>query len=240
MRLRFRPMPGLTVATVISLIILISLGTWQYHRLQWKTGVLAEIEQAATAAPFQGFNEVKQALADDEPIDFRRIGISADLRSMPYPFYVFSAENKDISWRPYRLADNNGIVVFVAQDLVPDREKEDHALDAQDAVDIVGYVRLARENAQAAKQSSPGRNRWFGFNPLPETHDWGDVIPDVVETRYYIDQVPRAVSADALPVKRPRIANNHLDYMLTWYGLALTLLVIYLIMHHREGRLTWR
>ncbi len=237
MRLRFRPMPVLTLITVVSLAILIGLGTWQYQRLQWKTQLLAEIDQAANAAPFTSYQGVNQALANGEAIDFRRIGVKADFLSMEKPFFVFSAQNKDISWVPYRLSENGGVLVFATGELVSDKNKQDSRTDAIDDQDLVGYVRLARANKQAAKQSSPDRNRWFGFNPLPETDNWGEMIADPVETRYYIDVVPRAISAEDLPIKRPDIRNNHLDYMLTWYGLALTMLAIYLIMHRREGRL---
>ena len=58
--------------------------------------------------------------------------------------------------------------------------------------------------------------------------------------RYYIDVVPGVTQAAELPLKRPNIRNNHLDYMLTWYGLALALLVIYLILHAQRGRLGLR
>ena len=58
--------------------------------------------------------------------------------------------------------------------------------------------------------------------------------------RYYVDRVPGALDASLLPPKRPDIRNNHFDYMLTWYGLAIVMLIIYGVMHHREGRLSWR
>ena len=55
--------------------------------------------------------------------------------------------------------------------------------------------------------------------------------------RFYIDTVPGASDADLLPLKRPDIRNNHLDYMLTWYSFAVILLIIYFILHRRAGRL---
>ena len=49
MRVKFRPMPWLTAIVAIMLAILISLGVWQYKRLQWKTTLLAEVEASVTA-----------------------------------------------------------------------------------------------------------------------------------------------------------------------------------------------
>ncbi|MEM7730550.1 MAG: SURF1 family cytochrome oxidase biogenesis protein [Pseudomonadota bacterium] len=51
-------MPGLTLAVLICLPILIGLGVWQYQRWQWKTGVLAEVEAAVTAPPLDGIYRV--------------------------------------------------------------------------------------------------------------------------------------------------------------------------------------
>jgi len=43
-------------------------------------------------------------------------------------------------------------------------------------------------------------------------------------------------SAQGLPPKRPEIANNHFDYMLTWFSLAIILLIFYVLIHIRDGR----
>ncbi|MBC6411456.1 MAG: hypothetical protein GDA39_00240, partial [Hyphomonadaceae bacterium] len=158
-------------------------------------------------------------------------------RSMDPPFFVFTAVNRDVSWRVFHVFDDGGLSVFAATDIVPEDNRDSLKIIAEDAT-LAGYVRAWRKPGWLAPQSSPHENRWFGFNPVPEEYDWADQVSGPVKTRYYIDAVSGADAADALPVKRPEIANNHLDYMLTWYGLALALLVIYGILHQREGRLT--
>lgn len=237
MRAVFRPMPGLTIVTLIALAILISLGVWQYQRLQWKTNLLAEIEQVADAPPFNSLSEVGDALSRGEPIDFRRIGVErAEIVSPSSdPFFVFTPQNRDISWRIYRPVRANGKTVFAALDVIADEERKGVSQDVTQ-IPLIGYVRLARESNGAAK-SSPEKNRWFGFNPLKETHNWANTIIGGADVRFYIDTVPGALAANSLPPRRPNIRNNHFDYMLTWFGLAVTLFVIYLIMHRRAGRL---
>ena len=44
--LRFRPYPGLTIATVIAFIILCGLGFWQLERLQWKLNLIETVALA--------------------------------------------------------------------------------------------------------------------------------------------------------------------------------------------------
>ena len=233
-------MPGLTIVTLISLVILISLGTWQYHRLQWKTGLLAEIDQVADAPPFTSLAQVQDALERGEPVDFRRIGINGDYVDVDDPFFVFTAVNKNISWRVFTPILSGGYACFVTGDTIPDNAKSHYAFEGEQSGQVVGYVRLARPDNKPATKSTPDKNRWFGFNPMPDTHNWADAVSADVDMRFYIDTVPGAQDASLLPPKRPDIRNNHFDYMLTWYGLALVMLVIYGIMHHREGRLSWR
>ncbi len=236
MKLRFQPMPGLTIVTIIALAILIALGTWQYQRLQWKTAFLADIESVADAPPFTTLADVRAALDAGEPIDFRRIEVVTTPIEVA-PFFVFTAAKRDISWRVFLPVNGGGQPVFAALNTISDTQKADytHALTGKSF--LKGYVRAAQPRQRGETQSSPEKNRWFGFNSKPDTHNWGDSVTGGADMRFYIDTVDGAQSADLLPTRRPGVRNNHFDYMLTWYGLALVLLVIYAIMHKRAGRL---
>ena len=238
MKLYFKPMPWLTVIVTICLAILISLGTWQYQRLQWKTALLAEIEAAAEAPPFTSLREAQAALDAGEPVDFRRYGSSSLALELSEPFLVFTAANKDISWRIFTAVENANVTAFAGLGIVSDKMRSEFTgFTDNQKVPLIGYVRLAREKTRGAVKSSPEKNRWFGFNPLPATHDWAEISGIKADLRFYIDTVPGATDADLLPPKRPDIRNNHLDYMLTWYSFALILLIIYFILHRRAGRL---
>ena len=229
-------MPGLTIVTVIALAILISLGTWQYQRLQWKTKLLSEIDQVADAPPFRSVSEIQEALDAGRPIDFRRVQFGAETFENETPFFVFTPSNRNVSWRVFRRIQQKQTTFFAAQETVSDNERSEALSTASQPVTLVGYVRLARKVRGAAK-STPEKNRWFGFNPMADTHDWADQVRGGADVRFYIDTVQGATSADVLPARRPEIRNNHFDYMLTWYGLAIVLFVIFLILHRRAGRL---
>ena len=47
--LRFRPLPRLTVVSVVAVAILCGLGTWQMQRLHWKLALIAEVGRNMTA-----------------------------------------------------------------------------------------------------------------------------------------------------------------------------------------------
>lgn len=238
MKLSFKPMPVLTIVTAISLAILIALGTWQYQRLQWKTALLADIEAVAETPPFTSLSEVQTALAAGQPIDFRRISIEAEHEGSNAAFHVFTPVNRDISWRVFSPVTDGDVTAFAALGILPDDDKDLSAVPPTGPFSLNGYVRLARPDASRTKHT-PEKNRWFAFNPMPETYSWADQVDSETEMRFYVDAVMGAKDANLLPARRPDIRNNHFDYMLTWYGLAVALFVIYLIMHKRAGRLTF-
>lgn len=238
--MKFRPFIGLTIFTVISLAILITLGTWQYHRLQWKTALLAEVEVAANAPAFGAISDIGKALEAGEPIDFRRISIITNISSQQTPYFVYFRGRDQLAWRPFVEAQQFGRGAYVALGPVLDDVKTAYEVEAKTDAILTGYVRLARPVGKLAPDSTPSENRWFGFNPMPETAPWQASDERVkMDLRFYLDVVPGALMADDLPVKRPDIRNNHFDYMLTWYGLALALFVIYVILHLQNGRLSF-
>jgi len=259
MSLQLRPMPWLTVITAVMLAILISLGVWQYQRLQWKTDLLAEVEASVTAPPLTSLDDLERAIATGEPVDFRRIAFES-APSPDRPIYaVYKTQQGGIFWDLYREYGS----IFGKYDTVTDSEKPTGAvLNAHRVIKRmnIGYVREDHPMGmiEAWSKSKPNRdtNRWFKFN---QTGDWGaDSVsqfhplglgPDhSVRTSHYIEiaksidveateEIENALSA--LPVRRPTIRNNHRDYMLTWFSFAILLVIFYLLIHKRAGRLTW-
>ncbi|MEL7232163.1 MAG: SURF1 family cytochrome oxidase biogenesis protein [Pseudomonadota bacterium] len=226
MAIRFRPMPGLTVAALICLPILIGLGVWQYQRWQWKTDVLAEIDAAVTAPPLQGL----QALIDaDGPLDFRRIQFDGTETGETFLFY---SPEGNIAWMPFRVVEAAGETALVGFPTIADGLKETASAPTM-AGPRAGYVRRVRPPGFLSRiigtPDNPTDNRWFSINPDGVWLDGADLYIDVSQGRR---------DASQLPVQRPDIPNNHVSYMLTWWSFAIILLVIYAILHIRAGRLS--
>ena len=59
----FRPYPGVTIAAAIAFAILVGLGVWQLHRLQWKLALIAEVNAHMAQAPI-GFARARALGAD--------------------------------------------------------------------------------------------------------------------------------------------------------------------------------
>lgn len=245
MKIQFRPMPVLTIIVAVMLAILISLGVWQYQRLQWKTDLLAEVEASVTAPPLTSLDDLDRAIAAGEPVDFRRISFKSS-PSAGQPIYaVYRTQQGGIYWDLFQKYGS----IYGRFDTVLDSEKPggDAVSPAQFVADVlVGYVRedhpMGRVEAWSKSKPSPDKNRWFKFN---QSGAWEH---GAIRTSHYIDIAEvlpfntddgGAAVAAALPVRRPTIRNNHRDYMLTWFSFAGLLIIFYLLIHRRAGRLQW-
>lgn len=240
-KLHFRPMPVLTVILALSVALLIALGVWQYQRLQWKTALLEEIEASVTSPPLTSLSDLTDAIAAGESINFRRIGFTAAPIADAPKYHLYKSQQGGIYWRVVQPLSDGHLTALAKTETLESGVKDDQQLTPQqpENAQYTGYVRkpyeMARVEGWVKSKANPDANRYFHFN---QTGDWYDGLPADVIEGYYIDTQP-AQSADSLPVRRPEIANNHFDYMLTWWSFALIFIIIYLLLHKRAGRLAF-
>ena len=230
MSLRFKPMPGLTLAVLICLPILIGLGVWQYQRWQWKQDILAEVDASVTAPPIIGLKALSLARTSSKRLDFRRIEFDAE--AVGTTWHVYRPDGA-IQWQPFRQVEIDGDKVLVGFPSFEDQSK-DIVAPPDLKGSRAGYVRRIRPRS--------GAETWFGTDSDPDRNQWFELNPDgvwIAGATLYIDLHPTETDAYALPVRRPEIANNHVSYMLTWWSFAAILLIIYGILHRRAGRLSW-
>src|SRR5450432_1058443 len=69
MSVSFRPLPALTTVCAFLFAALLMLGVWQVQRLQWKLGLIAEVNRNLTASPVT----LGQALALGVGAQYRRV-----------------------------------------------------------------------------------------------------------------------------------------------------------------------
>ena len=247
MNLQFRPMPWLTGIVAVMLAILISLGVWQYQRLQWKTNLLAEVEASVTAPPLTSLDDLDRAISAGEPVDFRRIELTGIVGGEIYEYHVFKSQAGGIFWdvfKPFRSKNSKqSRVIFVRTQTIDNAQKgEDNfeRLIRYELEPVYGYVRedhpMGRVEAWVKSKPNRQTNRWFKFN---QDGSWGEALSSMTIRSHYVELDLNVESANALPVRRPEIRNNHRDYMLTWFSFAFLLIIFYGLIHRRAGRLSW-
>lgn len=228
---------GLTIATVIALAILLALGTWQLQRLAWKGDVLDRIAalEAATPEPVGGVLDRVGQGADG---DFTRVtatcpGLDAAPFLELYAIREGQAGSRLISACPVDSAAYRSVLVdrgFVA-DAVSSRPAVDPAKARP--VTVTGVLREPDPRNFFAPANRP--DRWF-------TRD----IPAMAAVLGARDPAPLFLMAETstnpdwtalTPAPVPaEISNRHLEYAVTWYGLAAALLGVYAAMLLRRRK----
>lgn len=227
---RFRPTLVPTLVTLPALVALLALGTWQLHRLAWKEALIAERESqlAAPPLPLPAFEGAPPA-----SLAHRRVRLSGRFLSDKSLFYgsrvVREAPGVEIL-TPLRLAD--GRIIMVNRGWVPlDRKAPESRPESlpQGRVEVTGILRPSlKQGGWFTPDADLAEGHWYFYDTAGMARYLGlDLLPAVVEA------LPGA-EPGRLPVAREgkvELVNNHLQYALTWYALALALLVIYVRYH---------
>lgn len=212
----FRPYPVMTLCAAISLVLLGMLGQWQWARFQSKTQVAGTVPAWTELAPPDG----------------NRLWLSTihDGRS---------------AWRGLRVIVQDGRGVLATDRLVFAIDPPDMAEPAgPDPALGRGLLRpFPGSDRFAAPASLPDRV-FYGFDRAGMAEAAGLALSEVVfepEMIRFIEEDGTSRLA-ANPWADPSLLDplppaRHLGYALTWWGMALGLLVLYLVYHVQAGRL---
>ena len=140
------------------------------------------------------------------------------------------------------LRTDDGRVVLFDRGWVP-QEQKDPAKRAQGQVtgrvDLTGIVRRNQERRQFAPENVPDKNVWFHVD-VPLMRGMAGGKPDPKLDTFFLD-ADAAPNPGGLPIggqTRLDIPNDHLQYAITWFLIALAMAGVYLAFHWENGRLT--
>ena len=236
---RLPPWPRLVVPTVFAVAgvaVLVSLGTWQLARKAWKEALIDGISQRLAADPAELPPAAAWSSLDRASIEFRRVRLRAELLNdrEALVYATGSTLRPDANgpgywvFTPARLA--GGAVVFVDRGFVPEgRQDPARRVPGQlvGMLDIVGVMRWPELPGWFTPPDDPGRNLWFARDPvaMASAKKLGAVAP------FYVEQ-EAPVPPGGLPSParmRINLPNDHLQYAITWYGLAAGLVAVFLV-----------
>lgn len=219
---------GLVIGSVVALVILLVLGTWQVQRLHWKEDLLATIDARVDSAP-RPLGEIETLLARTGDVDYWPARAQGTFLhgSERHFFATHQGGSGYYVYTPLRLDD--GRFLFVNRGFVPfDRKDADTRVEGQveDRVAVEGLARnrLDEKPSFVVPDNEPERNIffWKDIDAMTATAD----LPDGAEVLPFFLDAGDAANPGGLPiggVTMIAMPNNHLQYAITWYGLALAL-----------------
>jgi surfeit locus 1 family protein len=221
------------VATLVAFAALVALGTWQMQRLAWKEGLVAAVAARAHEAP-RDASAADLAALSPEADEYRPVRVRGTFRHgdeiqvytlLSEPRGSFSGPGYWVL-TPLELA--GGGTVIVNRGFVPS-ERKDPATRAEGQVagevSVTGLVRAPDLGNLFTPADDAVSGAWFTRDPqkIAAAKGLGDIAPVLID-------------ADATPVPgglpqggetKLVFPNRHLEYALTWYGLAATLLAVF-------------
>jgi surfeit locus 1 family protein len=231
----FRPYPGLTIACALLFALLCGLGAWQLERLQWKLALIDTVNShmAAAALPLDQIQAMNRREAQ-----YRRVTLTGRF-DHAHEAFVFTTDAGAPVYHvltPFIVDD--GRTLMVDRGEVP-KEKLDPATRALGNVmgrtQVTGVWRIPDAPGAFTPAPNPAQRIWYSRD-----------LAGIAAAGHLTLAAPVVIEADATanPGGWPRggqtvvsFRNQHLSYAVTWFGLAVVLLGVWLAYHISRGRI---
>jgi surfeit locus 1 family protein len=229
---------GLTLAVAIAVALLIGLGVWQVQRLKWKEGLLAHIA-ALQSAKAVDIGPVLDALGHGRDVDFTRVSATCPGIANARFLELYGVRDAEVGSRlisACQVASANYRTVLVDRGFIPDTTAARPRVDAaaSQPVEVVGVLRKPdRPNAFSPANT---HGHWYTRDAAAMAAALGapqPVAPVFLFAESRTNPEFEALAPAPLPTDIP---NRHLEYAITWFGLAAALLGVYAAVLFRRIR----
>jgi len=227
-----RALPRLLLPAALALLgvaVLIGLGTWQIERKAWKEELIATLERRLRATPVSLPPPAQWPELTAEESEFIRVRLLVEWPggSDALLYTSGSALRDDVKSQGYFVfspARALGVgTVVVNRGFAPTTAYP----RASGVQEIVGVLRWPEPPSWFVVAHDAAGAIWTlrDHRAMAALKGWGEVAP------FYIEQ-EAPVPSGGLPhpsALKVQLRNDHLQYAITWYGLAATLAVMFAI-----------
>jgi len=203
-----------SVFIIFFIFIFITLGTWQIIRLNWKNNLILEIENSLKNPPVQ--------LSQSNQKNYLKIKTSGrvDFEKQIYLYNLNDSGKPGFEVLNPILIDGENYLIN--RGWIPFEKKNMPEINILDQNNIVGTLRTQRRKNIFKPDNDIKENYWFSLNREDISIYTGKKF-----SRYiiYLDgnyQFPKPKKITA------NISNNHKKYAMTWFSLAISILLLYL------------
>ena len=194
--------------------MLLSLGSWQLYRLNWKLNLLSEIE-----------NSLK-----NNPVEFSKVDKKNYLRIKTSGIIDFNKQiylyNLNESGKPGFEVINPIIInkenYLINRGWIPFDKKDKPEVNLINEGNIIGTLKLQHKASTFKPDNDINKNYWFTLNREDIFKYTGKKFSDYIiylNGDYKLPK-PKVITAN--------ISNNHKKYAITWFSMAISILLIYL------------
>jgi len=238
---RLRPFLWPTLISLPILVLCLVLSVWQMERREWKRDILDRIAANQSAAPIA----LDALLSGGDPLrrEYGKVAVSGTFLHDKEFHLAARSRGNDVGIQVVTpLRTDKGQIILFDRGWVPS-EKKDQAKRAEGqvagTVKLVGVVRRTQVQRQFAPDNVPDKNVWFTVD-VPLMRKLAGGRPDAALDTFFVEADANR-NPGGLPIggqTQLDIPNDHLQYAITWFLLAMALIGVYLSYHWENGRLT--
>ena len=229
------------IAALVGFAILMGLGVWQVKRLAWKEALLAQLAANAAAPAVDLKTALNMSMAGSNA-EFVRVKFTGTYKN-DAAMKMLSSYDGGQGWTiitPVATAD--GWAVIVDRGRLPG-QMLGHFQQPEGPQEIEGVIRTHPYGQGFFDPTNdPKGNMWYWWD-VPGMLAASGLTADLKPYPYAVQLVPTGTETE---FPRPQeakadLANNHLGYAITWFGLAATLLGVagFYIFDLRRRRREW-
>ena len=192
----------------------VALGSWQIIRLNWKNNLISEIESSLKNPPVE--------LTNSNVENYLKIKTSG-LIDLDKQIYLYALNDEGTPGfeviNPILINDIN---YLINRGWIPLEKKNSKEINLFEGNDIIGTLKLQGRKNIFKPDNDIEENYWFSLNREDILKFTGKEFSKYI---IYLDgnyKVPKPKKITA------NISNNHLKYALTWFSLAISILLLYL------------
>ena len=203
-----------SVFVIFFILVFVSLGTWQIIRLNWKNNLIFEIEDSLKNPPVE--------LSNINHENYLRVKTSGDIDFKKQIYLYNLNENGTPGFEVINPLSVNQKNYLINRGWIPFEKKGMQEINEFDQKNIVGTLKLQGRKNIFKPDNDIEKNYWFSL-------DRDDIMKFTgKEFSKYIIYLngdykfpkPKKITAN--------ISNNHKKYAITWFSLAISILLLYL------------
>ena len=189
--------------------VLVWLGSWQVQRLEWKRGILADIDARIAAEPV-----ALPANPDPQADRYLPVRVTGQVDDAAPLRVLVSQKQVGAGYRLISPLDTGQGRVLLDRGFI--RVADALPPAPQGEVTVLGNLHWPDDRNDSTPENDVAGNTWFARD-IAQMAEVLDTRPVLVVARQI---TPPETGVTPLPVDSSGIPNDHLEYAITWFSLA--------------------
>ena len=209
-----------SVFVIFFISVFVALGSWQIVRLNWKLNLISEIEDSLKRPHLE--------LTQSNKKNYLKIKTSGSI-DFDKQIYLYNLNDNGIPGfeviNPILIDDEN---FLINRGWIPFEQKNTKEINFVDENNIIGTLKLQGRKNIFKPDNEIEENYWFSLNREDILKFTGKEFSKYI---IYLDgnyQFPKPKKITA------NISNNYKKYAITWFSMAISILLIYLYFRRKN------